>query len=67
MNVAWRLLFSTLLMMIGGFYLLMAMSPTGMSPEQESIQKIAETTGRSVHEVRESLHKYGDWPPDFRY
>ena len=62
----WRSLFGALLLMIAAFYLLVALSPRDISPEQESIQKIAETTRRSVGEVRESLHKYGDWPPDYR-
>ena len=66
MKVLWRLMFCVLLVMIGAFYLLVALSPPGMSPEQKSIQQIAETTGRSVEEVRESLHKYGDWPPNYR-
>ncbi|MEX2142627.1 MAG: hypothetical protein WD894_25460 [Pirellulales bacterium] len=66
MKVVWKLLSCALLLMIGVFYVLVALSPRGVSPEQQSIQKIAESTGRSVDEVRESLHKYGDWPPGYR-
>ncbi len=67
MKVLWRLLLCMAVFLVGNFYWLVALSPPGASHEQKSIQKIAETTGRTAGEVRESMRTYGDWPPDFRY
>lgn len=67
MNTLKCVLTCALLLLFVWYYVLAALSPTGVSPEQKSIQRIAETTGMSVDEVRESLHKYGDWPPHYRY
>jgi hypothetical protein len=66
MKVLWKVLSCALFVMIGVFYVLVLLSPSGISPEQESIEKIAEHTGHSVDEVRQSLHKYGDWPQNYR-